>query len=264
MSLFHIAFYRLAAIADPEALVAQLRALAAGLTGSVLVAEEGVNGALAGPADALDAFEAGLALMPPLAGITCRRTACITPPFARLAVHRRREIVAVGDAGAGADGEGGAAVAPADWRSLLAAPDVVVLDNRNTFEWRLGRFRGAVDPEVTHFRDFAAYVRDRASQWRAEKRRVAMYCTGGIRCDRTSGWMASLGLDVLRLDGGILRYFAEVPDAHRDWDGECFVFDNRIALDTRLQETGTTAEQVYAHPDDHWRLERARRLDAAV
>ena len=92
-----------------------------------------------------------------------------------------------------------------------------------------------------------------------------MYCTGGIRCDKTSGWMSGLGLDVLRLEGGILNYFAQVPDAERDWSGECFVFDNRIALDTHLQETATTLEEVYGDdPADAWRLARARRLDDAA
>ena len=263
MPLFHIAFYRFVPLADPDAHAAHLRGLAAaeGLTGSVIVAHEGVNGTLAGTAPALDAFQDALQAVPAFAGLGFRRTACTTPPFARLAVHRRREIVAVGQGGGAA---AGTAVDPAAWRALLDAPDVVVLDNRNRFEWRLGRFRGAADPGVHHFRDFPDLVRRQAPQWRADGRRVAMYCTGGIRCDKTSAWMTGLGLDVLRLDGGILRYFAEVPDAHADWDGECFVFDNRVALDTRLQETATTAEQVFADPDDHWRLDRARRLDAAV
>lgn len=154
---------------------------------------------------------------------------------------------------------------PLAWRALLDRDDVVVLDNRNSFEYRLGRFRGAIDPGVRNFRDFPAYVEAHAAQWKAEGKRVAMYCTGGIRCDKTSGWMSGLGLDVLRLEGGILNYFAQVPDAERDWSGECFVFDNRIALDTHLQETETTLEQVYGDdPADAWRLARARRLDAAA
>jgi UPF0176 protein len=263
MPLFHIAFYRFVPLADPDGTAAHLRALASAqaLTGSVIVAHEGVNGTLAGPAEALDAFEAAMGAMPGFAGLAFRRTACVTPPFARLAVHWRRDIVAVGEGGGP---PAGTAVDPAAWRALLDAPDVVVLDNRNRFEWRLGRFRGAIDPGVRHFRDFPDQVRAWAPRWRAEGRRVAMYCTGGIRCDKTSAWMVGLGLDVLRLDGGILRYFAEVPDAHADWDGACFVFDNRVALDTRLQETATTADEVFADPDDHWRLARARRLDAAV
>ena len=261
-SLFHIAFYRFVLLPDAERVSDWLRQLTAGLTGSVLVAEEGVNGVLAGPPEALDAFEAQFTADPRFAGMVFRRSACSTPPFARMKVHHKPEIVAVGIDGARASGTG--AVSPAEWRALLAREDVVVLDNRNHFEFRLGRFQGAVDPGVRHFRDFPTFVAAHAPAWRAAGRTVAMYCTGGIRCEKTSGWMASLGLDVRQLDGGILNYFASLPDAERDWQGECFVFDNRIALDTRLAETATTAERVYGDdPAEAWRLERARRLDAA-
>jgi len=261
MPLFHIAFYRFVALPDADAFAERLRALTRELTGSVLVAEEGINGVLAGPAQALDAFELALQADPRFAGIVFRRTSCASRPFARMKVHRKQEIVAVGRAGGKA--MAGTAVSPQAWRELLGRDDVVVLDNRNAFEYRLGHFRGAVDPAVNNFRDFPEYVEANAPQWRAEGRRVAMYCTGGIRCDKTSGWMADLGLEVLRLDGGILNYFARMPDAAREWSGECFVFDNRIALDTKLQETDTTLDEVYGgDPADAWRLARARRLDA--
>ena len=262
--LFHIAFYRLVPLADAAAVTDWLRALTADLTGSVLVAAEGINGVLAGPAARLDVFEAALRRDARFAGLAFRRSACTTPPFARIKVHHKPEVVAVGLDGDTTPPPAGTAVSPAEWRDLLAQDDVVVLDNRNSFEFRLGHFRGAVDPGVHNFRDFPAYVSAHAAQWRAEGRRVAMYCTGGIRCDKTSGWMAGLGLDVLRLDGGILNYFAQMPEAAQEWDGECFVVDIRIALDTRLEETSTTAEQVYGDaPDEQWRLARARRLDDA-
>jgi UPF0176 protein len=156
-------------------------------------------------------------------------------------------------------------VSPQRWRELLDDPDTVVIDNRNSFEYRLGRFRNAVDPGVANFRDFPRYVKAHAPQWQAEGKTVAMYCTGGIRCEKTSAWLQERGVAVLQLEGGILNYFAQMPDAERDWDGECFVFDNRIALDTQLRETGTTAEQVYAgDPDEAWRLRRAQRLAGAT
>ena len=146
----------------------------------------------------------------------------------------------------------------------LQRPDVVLLDNRNSFEFRLGRFRGAVDPRVANFRDFPAYVLAHAPAWAAAGQRVAMYCTGGIRCEKTSAWMRGLGIPVWQLEGGILNYFEQMPDADRDWDGECFVFDNRVALDTRLQETATRLEDVYTgSPDGAWRLARALRLAQA-
>lgn len=258
----HTAFYKFVPLPDADAIVVWLRDLAAPLLGSVLVAPEGVNGVLAGSADALDAFELAVQHDPRFAGIAFKRSACKTAPFARLKVHRKAEIVAVGvPAGAVLPGT---QVSPRAWRALLARDDVVVLDNRNSFEYRLGRFKNAVDPGVANFRDFPRYVEAHAAQWQAEGKTVAMYCTGGIRCEKTSAWMRGLGLQVRELEGGILNYFQTLPDAEREWEGECFVFDNRIALDTRLQETDTTAEQVYAdEPDGEWRLQRAQRLDAS-
>lgn len=269
--LFHIAFYQFVALPDPEAVAAELRRLTEGLHGSILVAAEGLNGVLAGTAAALDAFEHALRHAPCFEQcflpIVFKRSACQTPPFARMKVHTKSEIVAFGVPGVSGLPSPLAAdthVSPAQWRELIAQDDVVVLDNRNSFEFRLGRFKSAVDPQVTHFRDFPAYVQAQAPAWKAAGQRVAMYCTGGIRCEKTSAWMQAQGLEVYQLDGGILNYFQSLPDAERDWDGECFVFDNRIALDTHLQETPTTAEQVYeGEPDGEWRLARARRLDAA-
>jgi UPF0176 protein len=230
-----------------------------------------VNATLAGAADAVVAFEAALqrsdVLDGALRGMRFKHSACVTEPFGRLKVSVRPEIVALGlPRAAGVPDEHDAShLSPAAWRALLAREDVVVLDNRNHFEVRLGRFRGALDPGVHNFRDFVAWVQANAPAWREAKRPVAMYCTGGIRCDKTAPWLRTLGLDVLQLDGGILNYFRQMPDAAHDWQGECFVFDNRVALDTALRETATTPDQVFdpAHPDEAWRLQRARRLDAA-
>jgi UPF0176 protein len=267
--LCHIAFHRFVALSDPARTAGCLRELARGLLGSVLVAREGINGVLAGPPAVLDSFEAALArdarLDGHFAGMAFKRSACASAPFARLKVHVKPMLVAVGTPGEAPFRPGGTAVGPQAWRALIAQEDVVVLDNRNSFEYRLGHFARAVDPGVSHFRDFPAYIQAHAPAWRAAGRRVAMYCTGGIRCEKTAAWMQDLGLDVYQLDGGILHYFQSMPDASADWQGECFVFDNRVALDTRLQETGTTPEQVYGGlPDAAWRLQRARRLDAAA
>lgn len=290
--LLHSAFYRFVPLADPPAAADALRALSHGLRGSIVVAGEGLNGTVAGPAHVVAAFELALQqdgmLGGALRGMAFKHSACITEPFGRMKVSVKPEIVALGLPGGpaglrhGAAGEeragsGNADVAdlpppdehdtshlsPAAWRALLAREDVVLLDNRNHFEYRLGHFRGAVDPAVHNFRDFVDYVQAQAPAWRAAGRPVAMYCTGGIRCDKTAPWLRSLGLDVHQLDGGILNYFQQQGDAGLDWQGECFVFDKRIALDTQLCETATTPEQVFdpAHPDEAWRLQRARRLD---
>jgi UPF0176 protein len=270
-TLLHSAFYKFVALPQPALVAAQLRLLTApptGLLGSLLVAPEGLNGMLAGTAQALDALEQALLGDPVFEGrfegMAFKRSACTTQPFHRMKVHLKAEIVPLGLPDVDASAATGVNVSPADWRALIQCEDVVLLDNRNSFEFRLGRFDRAIDPQVGNFRDFPAYVLAHAPAWKAAGQRVAMYCTGGIRCEKTSAWMAGLGITAYQLDGGILNYFARMPDAQRDWQGECFVFDNRVALDTRLQETTTTLEAVYSGaPDGEWRLARARRLDQA-
>ena len=272
--LLHSAFYRFTPLADATEAAAAVRALATGcdLFGAITIATEGINGAVSGPAAAVARFEAALQspemLQGAFQGMPFKRSACITPPFARLKVLVKPEIVALGLPGAEAlplpDMHDTTHLSPAQWRELLQQDDVVLLDNRNHFEFRLGRFKGAEDPGVRHFRDFVAYVEAHAPAWREAQRPVAMYCTGGIRCDKTAPWLQSLGLQVLQLEGGILNYFQQLPDAARDWEGECFVFDKRIALDAQLQETPTTAAEVFdeSDPGEAWRLARAQRLDA--
>jgi UPF0176 protein len=270
-ALVHTAFYKFTQLPQPEEAAARLRQLVSqgdcGLTGSILVATEGINGMLAGTPEAVDRIEQALLQDPAFAhafdGMVFKRSACSTPPFGRMKVRVKKEIVPLGVEGV--DGRRtGINVSPRDWRDLIKDPDLVLLDNRNSFEYRLGHFDGAIDPGVTNFRDFPAYVRAHAAEWKAQGRRVAMYCTGGIRCEKTSAWMRDIGLPVYQLEGGILNYFQQMPDAQRDWRGECFVFDNRVALDTRLQETASTLEDVYGQEaDGAWRLARARRLAQA-
>src|SRR5690606_30017996 len=153
-TLFHIAFYKFVELADPDAVVSQLRELTRGLGGSILVAEEGINGVLAGTAAALDAVEQNLQQDARFAGMVFKRSRCQTQPFARIKVHRKPEIVALGIPGASAakrPGQAPTRISPEAWRELIAQPDVVVLDNRNSFEYRLGRFKNAVDPGVDNF-----------------------------------------------------------------------------------------------------------------
>jgi UPF0176 protein len=268
----YTSFYKFTPLSRPEAVAALLRELLsqpqlAGLAGTLLVATEGINGMLAGPPQAVQRIEEILLHEPAFAGaftgMAFKRSVCSTPPFGKLKVHVKNEIVPLGIAGVDAS-RTGINVSPQEWRELLQDPELVLLDNRNSFEYRVGHFEGAIDPGVTNFRDFPAYVRAHAPQWQAEGKRVAMYCTGGIRCEKTSAWMLEMGLTVYQLEGGILNYFQQMPDAEREWRGDCFVFDNRVALDTRLQETARTLEDVYrADPDVAWRLQRARRLAQA-
>ncbi|MGE0497545.1 MAG: rhodanese-related sulfurtransferase [Ramlibacter sp.] len=272
VNLQHTAFYKFVNLPHPEEVAAVLRELtappASGVTGSILVAAEGINGMLAGQPGVLDAIERALLEDPRLgghfAGMPFKRSECKTVPFHKMKVHLKAEIVPLGVPGVDAARDTGINVSPREWRELITQPDVVLLDNRNSFEFRLGRFANAIDPQVTNFRDFPAYVRAHVDEWKAGGKRVAMYCTGGIRCEKTSAWMKDMGVPVYQLEGGILNYFKEMPDAEQDWQGECFVFDNRVALDTHLKETTATLNDVYGgEPDGEWRLARAQRLQAA-
>jgi UPF0176 protein len=287
--IYHIAFYKFVHIAQPQAVVARIRELTKDSQGSILIAHEGINGMLAGTADELDAYEAAVqadetqdhVLAGLFKGMVFKRTACLTQPFKRMKIHLKREIVPLGVEGVDAAGRideiHANDVPPRQWRELIKRPDVVLLDNRNSFEWRLGRFEGATDPGVINFRDFPEYVKAHAQEWKEQGKTVAMYCTGGIRCEKSSVWMQDMGLKVAQLEGGILNYFKEMPDAEMDWQGECFVFDNRVALDTKLQETDTSVNEVYSDKDlidaaqaedvrakllqdARWRLNRAKRL----
>jgi UPF0176 protein len=262
--MVHSAFYKFVVLPDVEQVALHLRSLTAALNGSILVATEGVNGMVAGTENEIDAFESALKKDPRFAEMAFKRSACKTAPFRRMKVHTKPEIVPLGIEGVDVSRGTGINVSPAEWRELIERDDVVLLDNRNSFEFRLGRFKNAIDPGVANFCDFPNYVKAHAAEWREQGKRVAMYCTGGIRCEKTSAWMLEMDLPVYQLEGGVLNYFDKMPDAEKDWQGECFVFDNRIALDTKLQETETTLEDVYAaEPDGAWRIARARRLDEA-
>ena len=266
-AIFHIAFYKFVSLDDPDGVVAHLRLLTENLLGSILVADEGINGMLSGTPSQLAAFQRALIddsyFAGKFAGITFKRSACNTLPFGKMKVYRKPEIVPLGIAGVDAANTG-TNVSPAEWRKLITEDDVVLLDNRNSFEYRLGRFKNAIDPHVTNFRDFPDYVEAHAAQWKRDGKRVAMYCTGGIRCEKTSAWMKGMDIPVFQLEGGILNYFHSMPDAEKDFEGECFVFDNRIALDTTLHETATTLDDVYGgEPDGEWRMRRAKELDAS-
>ncbi|CAH0349910.1 hypothetical protein AQB9606_01309 [Aquabacterium sp. CECT 9606] len=265
LDIVHESFYKFVAIADPEACTIALREITQGLTGSILVATEGINGMVAAKPEALDAFHEALLADPRVAGLfggmTFKRSPCKTRPFFKMKVHHKPEILPLGVEGVDAIHQTGINVSPQEWRELIKQDDVVLIDNRNSFEFKLGRFKNAVDPQVHTFRDLPRYIEAHVDEWKAEGKRVAMYCTGGIRCEKTSAWMLGMDIPVYQLEGGILSYFAQMPDADKDWEGECFVFDNRIALDTHLQQTDTTAEDVYAgDPDEQWRLQRAKRL----
>ena len=228
---------------DPEALREQLLGLTEALLGTIIVAPEGINGMLVGEADTLDAFVSAIQSAEiaggAFTGMVFKRTVAESLAFRRRMVKVKRHLVPLDVADANvagrADDIAATTVTPAEWRTLLRRQDVVVLDNRNGFEFDHGHFVGAVNPGTVDFRDFANYVRAHAAQWRSANKTIAMYCTGGIRCEKSSPWMQDLGLTVRQLGGGILTYLAETPDASQDWTGDCFVFDDRNLLDVHLQ-----------------------------
>jgi UPF0176 protein len=272
VSLFHISFYKFVRLIDPANMTALVRTLAAQhmLEGLIDVASEGISGAVSGTAEALDHFEAALISEAQFGnsftGMAFKRTACKSKPFHMLKVSHAPELIRIGlddetNKTVDATTPHGVSLNPTEWRELLASDDVVLIDNRNSFEFALGRFKGAIDPQVAHYRDFPKFIEANLPVWKTEGKRVAMYCTGGIRCEKTAAWMANLDTTVYTLEGGIINYLAAMPDAEKDWSGECFVFDNRIALDSKLAETDTDIEDVYDEQrDGAWRIERAKRL----
>jgi UPF0176 protein len=241
MSYKVAAFYQFAALPDFRELREPLRAICAGLElkGSVLLAHEGINGTLAGSTDAIAALveelHCGALLGCRLDNLELKFSQATAMPFRRLKIRLKREIVTLGDAATDPTQQVGIYVDPADWNDLIETPDTLVIDTRNAFEVAMGTFAGALDPGIQsfgQFKDFAARHLDPAKH-----RRVAMFCTGGIRCEKASAYLLARGFaEVYHLRGGILRYLEGVSQAESRWRGECFVFDDRVALGHGLRE----------------------------
>jgi len=229
------AFYQFITLPDFRALRAPLHAFGAslGLKGSVLLAREGINGTLAGSAQAIgqlvEKLQRGALFAGRLDKLELKFSESIEMPFRRLKVRLKKEIVTLGDACADPTRQVGIYVAPADWNALIAAPDTLLLDTRNAFEVEMGTFEGAVDPGIKSFGQFKDFV---ARELDPQKhRRIAMFCTGGIRCEKASSHLLARGFaEVYHLKGGILKYLEQVPEEHSRWRGGCFVFDERVAL----------------------------------
>jgi UPF0176 protein len=226
------ALYRFARLAAPATLKAPLFALmhAHGVRGTILLAGEGVNGTIAGPPDGVAAVLAHVRTLPGCADLSVKFSSAATMPFHRTKVRVKREIVTMG-APVDPLRDAGAYVAPAEWNALIADPATLVIDTRNAYEVAVGTFPGAVDPGTASFADFPAWFRANRDTLLAGKTRVAMFCTGGIRCEKSTAFLKGEGVAAVHhLDGGILRYLEEVPAADSAWTGECFVFDQRVAV----------------------------------
>lgn len=235
------AFYQFAALPDFRELREPLRATCAelGLKGSVLLAQEGINGTLAGTAAAIEGFVRKLREGARFAGrldrLELKFSASAAMPFQRLKVRLKKEIVTLGAPDADPTRQVGTYVDPADWNALIESSDTLVLDTRNAFEVAMGTFAGAIDPGIASFGQFKEFVARALDP--AKHRRIAMYCTGGIRCEKASALLLARGFEeVFHLKGGILGYLEQVPEADSRWRGECFVFDERVALGHGLRE----------------------------
>jgi len=209
--------------------------LAAGARGTLLLAHEGINGTIAASREGIDQVLAHLRADPRLQDLEHKESLDDHMPFYRMKVKLKKEIVTMGIAGIDPNERVGTYVRPADWNALVSDPEVLLVDTRNDYEYGIGSFRGALDPETTTFREFPAYVRKHLAPGRHKK--VAMFCTGGIRCEKASAFMLQEGFEeVYHLQGGILKYLEEVPEEESLWEGECFVFDNRVAVNHRLEK----------------------------
>ncbi len=225
------ALYRFARFDDPAALRTPLLAVCTvhGIRGTLLLAREGINGTIAGDDAGLAAVLAHIRTLPDCAEIEIKYSNAEAMPFHRMKVRLKREIVTMGQPDIDPVRGVGHYVAPADWNALIDQPDTIVIDTRNDYEVQVGSFAGAIDPATKSFSEFPDWFRAHRDELADKK--IAMFCTGGIRCEKATAFLKAEGLDaVYHLKGGILKYLEEVPPAQSRWQGECFVFDERVAV----------------------------------
>ncbi len=224
------AFYRFLALPNPAALRDELRSTFAStdLLGTTLIAPEGINGTMAGSPEIIDRLLTLLAERTGLDRAEIKFSTANAPPFRRLKFKLKREIITFRNAAVDPT-RPGQYVDPAAWNALLADPEVLLLDTRNSYESALGTFNGAVTPPLDTFSDFSDYVREHLDP--AQHRKVAMFCTGGIRCEKASAYMLQQGFpEVYHLKGGILKYLEDIPSESSRWQGACYIFDERVSV----------------------------------
>ncbi len=225
------AFYQFVRVEDPAALQDPLFQLAygSGVKGTILLAREGVNGTIAGPAEAVESVLAWLRNLPGLADLEVKDSWAEELPFLRMKVRLKTEIVKLDQPQADPTTQVGQYVEAQDWNDLISREDVVVIDTRNDYEVEIGQFAGAIDPKTDSFSDFPEWWAAHKDEYAGKK--VAMYCTGGIRCEKSTSYLKSEGVeDVYHLKGGILKYLETVSPEDSTWEGECFVFDQRVSV----------------------------------
>lgn len=200
-----------------------------GVMGTLLLANEGINGTIAGTPAGIDTVLAHIRTIPGCEALEHKESLADEMPFHRMKVRLKQEIVTMGVEGIDPLASAGTYVKPEDWNALISDPSVAVIDTRNAYEYSIGTFKGAIDPETKSFRDFPEWFR--AFRETTNKTKFAMFCTGGIRCEKSTAFLKSEGIEeVFHLKGGILKYLETVPEAESLWDGECFVFDQRVSV----------------------------------
>jgi len=243
------ALYKFTRFEDPDVLRAPLQAVceAHGVRGSLLIAAEGINGTIAGTREGIDAVLAHIRALPGCADLEWKESTATEMSFGRMKVRLKREIVTMCVPGTDPRDIVGTYVDPQDWNDLIAAPDVAVIDTRNDYETAIGTFEGAVDPGTESFRDFPAWWD--ANRDRFHNKRIAMFCTGGIRCEKSTAYLKAQGVEeVYHLRGGILKYLEDVPEMDSLWRGGCFVFDERVAVGHGLRELPFTLCRACRRP----------------
>ena len=225
------ALYKFAPIADANALKAQLDDACQqnGICGSLLIAHEGINGTIAGSRAGIDTVISFIRSQPGLAGLEYKESFADEQPFYRMKVRLKKEIVTIGLTDVDPSKTGGTYLSPAEWNVMISDPETVVIDTRNDYEVQIGTFKNAVNPATDTFREFPEYVKQNLDPKKHKK--VAMFCTGGIRCEKASAYMKQNGFeDVYHLKGGILQYLEDIPADQSLWQGDCFVFDQRVSV----------------------------------
>ena len=230
------AFYKFTQLSADKVLQSHIQSVCAAndIVGTILLAPEGINGTIGGPADGVEQVLVTLRALPGCADLEHKESFSDEQPFFRLKVRLKKEIVALGIPSVDPSKTVGTYVAPEDWNDLISSPDVVTIDTRNDYEVRIGQFKGAINPETVSFREFPDWYR--SFREIRPNARIAMYCTGGIRCEKSTAFALDEGEDeVFHLKGGILKYLETIPETKSLWEGECFVFDRRVAVKHGLE-----------------------------
>jgi len=231
------ALYHFTRFDDPAALKADLFALCQSqeVFGTLLFAPEGINGTISGPRAGIDRVLAHIRALPGCADLDWKEATSNRRPFGKMKVRIKREIVTMGQPDVDPRARVGHYIDPQDWNALIAQEDVAVIDTRNDYEVAIGTFDGAIDPKTQSFGEFPAWWEE--NKHRFHNKKIAMFCTGGIRCEKSTNYLLGQGVeDVFHLKGGILKYLEEVPAHQSSWQGSCFVFDNRVSVEHGLAE----------------------------